>query len=715
MFRVAAALLCSWSCTALTLQVEANPIRKVVTLLQDMQKELQAEAEKEQDLYDKFMCYCDGNTGDMTKSAEDASMKITELKAKLEAEKAEKAQLDQALTGHKKDRVAAQNDLAKATGIREKEHADFVEETGDSKENLDSMNAAIAALEKGMGKAFLQAQTGESAARLQKVVDSAMSVDDYQRNLVISFLSGKQNPFGDYQSSSGEIIGILKSMKDEMDKDLNGAVSDEEKAAAGFAELSAAKKAEISAASTAIETKTQRSGELAVSVVTTAGDIDDTTKELGDLQEFLANLASQCATKKKEYSERVQVRAEEIAAISEAIKILNDDDALDLFKKTLAFDQAPRNVASRSFGMLQLRVAKSPAARAHDMIEATLAKAGKHKPLLELIEIELKAKKVDFSKILAMIDGMVEVLHKEQKDDDTQKVFCDQDIEKSTLEKKDTEEAVASSQAFIEETTAESAATAEEIAELQKSIKALDKAVAEATEQRKEEHAEFLVFQQQSSAALQLVEKAKNRLMKFYKPAFYKEAPTKELTEEEKIFAMSGRSDLIATAAPQYIPGTDETVYAQIRSHTFAVPPPPPETWGAYQKKEGKSNGVMALMDMLLKELSGDISDAENEEKTSQKDYERLMADSQTTRHQNAASITDKEAAKADMDTAVEDTKAKLDSQQTSLANLHQYILQLHASCDFLVENYDLRKAARENELTSLANAKAVLSGADFS
>merc|ERR1719299_299122 len=139
-----------------------------------------------------------------------------------------------------------------------------------------------------------------------------------------------------------------------------------------------------------------------------------------------------------------------------------------------------------------------------------------------------------------MIDGMVAVLHEEQKDDDTQKAFCDHDISKSEAEKKDTEEAVAASQAFIEETTAESAATAEEITELGKSIKALDKAVAEATEQRKEEHSEFLVFQQQSSAALQLIEKAKNRLMKFYKPAFYKAPPTKELTEEEEIYSMNG-------------------------------------------------------------------------------------------------------------------------------------------------------------------------------
>merc|ERR1719305_568711 len=360
-------------------------------------------------------------------------------------------------------------------------------------------------------------------------------------------------------------------MKDEMDKDLNGAISDEEKSAAGFAELSAAKKAEISAASSAIETKTQRSGELAVSVVTTADDIEDTTKELGDLQEFLANLASQCATKKSEWGARQQVRAEEIAAISEAIKILNDDDALDLFKKTLSFEQAPRNVASHSFGMLQLKVAKSPASRAHDMIEATLQKAGKHKAQLELIELSLKAKKVDFSKILAMIEGMVQVLHEEQRDDDTQKTFCDSDIEKSTREKKDTEEAVAASQAFIEETTAESASTAEEIVSLGKSIKALDKAVAEATEQRKEEHSELLVFQQQSSAALQLIDKAKNRLMKFYKPAFYKEAPTKELSEEEEIYSMNGRSDMIATAEPQYIAGTTQTVYAQLRSDSHAA------------------------------------------------------------------------------------------------------------------------------------------------
>merc|ERR1719159_2398477 len=215
-----------------------------------------------------------------------------------------------------------------------------------------------------MGKSFLQSQSG---ALLRKIVESATSVDDYERTSVLSFLAGK-NPFGDYSSQSGEIVGILKAMKDEMDKDLGGAVTAEETAASGFQELAAAKKAEIAAAGSAIESKTKRSGELAVSIVTTEDDVEDTTSELSDTQAFLANLASQCATKKKEWDERSAVRAQEVAAISEAIKILNDDDALDLFKKTLSLEQT-----THKFGFMQKRSTVAVVARARSMV-ASLAR-----------------------------------------------------------------------------------------------------------------------------------------------------------------------------------------------------------------------------------------------------------------------------------------------------------------------------------------------------
>merc|ERR1719473_395712 len=260
--------------------------------------------------------------------------------------------------------------------------------------------------------------------------------------------------------------------------------------------------------------------------------------------------------------------------------------------------------------------------------------------------------------------------------------------------------------------TASSATLAEEIASLQAEVKALDKAVAEATEQRKAEHGEFLTFQTENNAAVQLVEKAKNRLFKFYRPNLHKEAPKKELTDEEKLLAASGASDMIATDAPVMIAGTTQTVFVQLKDD--AAPPPPPETWGAYQKKDGKSNGVIALMEMLAKELEDGIVESKHEEETAQKDYERLMSESQASRAQNVESITSDEAAKADLDTKIESTKQQKTAQEAELSNIKGYIAQLHANCDFLIENYDLRKAARETEVEGLKNAKGVLSGANF-
>merc|ERR550514_2400231 len=79
----------------------ANPIRKIVTLMQNMQKEIEAEGKKEKELFDKFMCFCSGNSGDLTKKGEDAKAQIDMLGAKLKAEEAEKIQIAQELITHK--------------------------------------------------------------------------------------------------------------------------------------------------------------------------------------------------------------------------------------------------------------------------------------------------------------------------------------------------------------------------------------------------------------------------------------------------------------------------------------------------------------------------------------------------------------------------------------------------------------------------------------
>merc|ERR1719502_282758 len=145
------------------------------------------------------------------------------------------------------------------------------------------------------------------ADRLQKIVQSYGNVDAEDRRNLMAFF--QEN--GDYAPQSGQIVGILKGMKDDMEAELKEAIASEEKAIAGFADLKASKEKEIEMATEAIETKTQRSGEIAVSVVQTKDSLEDTTDELADIQKFLTQLSTECATKEKEWAETCKVRAEE--------------------------------------------------------------------------------------------------------------------------------------------------------------------------------------------------------------------------------------------------------------------------------------------------------------------------------------------------------------------------------------------------------------------
>merc|ERR1719261_2423733 len=153
---------------AAEVDANANPIRRVVTMLQMMQNKVKAEGEKEKELFDKFMCYCENADTTLGKSIEEAKNKIPQVQSQLEEAIALKAQLEEEIAKHKQDREDAKAAMAKATEIREKEAAEFAKESGEMKSNLDAMTKAIAAIEKGMSGGFLQT----SAAGILRLVGS---------------------------------------------------------------------------------------------------------------------------------------------------------------------------------------------------------------------------------------------------------------------------------------------------------------------------------------------------------------------------------------------------------------------------------------------------------------------------------------------------------------------------------------------------------------
>merc|ERR1719160_731720 len=211
-FCVASSVEASNSAASVEAAVSKNPIRKVVTMLQNMQKEIAADGEKKEKMFDEYMCYCSNADGTLGKSIADAETKIPQVSSSIKEDTALKKQLEGELKEAQVSRVEAKDTIAKATAIREKEAKAYAKLKSDAESNIGALDKAIPAIEKGMGSAFLQ--TSAASVLRQLSVNADMIPAD--RDSLASFLSEGEN----YAPKSGDIVGILKTMLDEMTKDL---------------------------------------------------------------------------------------------------------------------------------------------------------------------------------------------------------------------------------------------------------------------------------------------------------------------------------------------------------------------------------------------------------------------------------------------------------------------------------------------------------------
>merc|ERR1719454_2219343 len=223
---------------------------------------------------------------------------------------------------------------------------------------------------------FLQTS---AASTLKHLVDT-MNLIDADRQALGAFLEGP--PWGaGYVPESGQIVGILKQMDDEMSAALHDAIEAEESRQIKYRTTAKALTKEIAELTETIETKTKKIGDTGVAIVQMKDDLDDTEKDLADDKKFLDDLKKGCATKTAEWQERCKMRSAEILALQDTIKMLNDDDALELFKKTLP---AP------SASLMQLSAsAKGLKAKALNKVRNAMVLARGNKAQLDLIALAL--------------------------------------------------------------------------------------------------------------------------------------------------------------------------------------------------------------------------------------------------------------------------------------------------------------------------------------
>merc|ERR1719387_2466073 len=354
--------------------------------------------------------------------------------------------------------------------------------------------------------------------------------------------------------------------------------------------------------------------------------------------------------------------------------MMNSDDALELFKKTL-----PSAAASASASLIQTATASRAQIRtAKELIRSAMNADKSHAANRHLILAALSQGVHGFEKVVGMVDGMVDVLEGEQAQDDKLDSWCIAELDKAKEEAKATEVDIGELSAAVDEARDAIAATASEIDALKAGLADLDKSVAEATELRKKENAESVEAATANQAAVDLLGMAKNRLNKFYNPTLYV-APKEEEEEEDS--------------------------FAQLAIRRAAPGPPPEMPSGEYKKSES-SDGVINMIDEMVKDVEDDMAEAKRDEQEAQKDYEEDMADAATKRSDDSKLVVTKEGEKAEQTTKLEDTKEAKRTKKGQREVLEDKIDNLHKTCDFLMAEYAKLKAERTKEEEGLKASK---------
>mmetsp|Transcript_26087 Transcript_26087/g.67217 ORF Transcript_26087/g.67217 Transcript_26087/m.67217 type:complete len:688 (+) Transcript_26087:79-2142(+) len=686
--RCACAFVAVASAGQLDLDEQTHPVVKVVNMLKTMKSETEEEGAKDKELHDKMQCWCTTGRANKEQAIEDAGVRITELDADVEADSAGVSKLSTQIDQAKKDRADNKKSVATAESMRAKEHDEFSQEETDLSTAINQLERAIESLEKNFGEdgsTLLQVRdiVRTTAQKYRDVLDmdldgivGDLNLDDEAKQAQAQevtlaeilapqklrkvALSQQPAGFKSYNAKSGKILGILKQMKEGMETKLADATSAENSAASSFNALKSSLLAEIDSQNKQVEDDTNDLTATRVHLENAKHDKDTTTAARDADTEFLADLEKQCSSADAEYNARVKDRNTELEALSAALGILTSDAARDLFHASLGFTQVSQRTSASA--------AKQARRQAVAFLQTSAGKANS----AALLSLMVSVKMDSFTKVKKAMDEMMEELKAQNDEDLAKKESCEEEIDvnednakEANVQRKKLENKISDLETTIDDLTAAINAAEKEIDEAQTSVKRVG-------EDRAAENKEF----QQTVAD----QRATTKILKF------------ALSKLEEVYGKYG--------------------FVQQPAAGEALSAPPAA--GTREQHSG-NNQVMSLMQSIITDTKMLEQESISDEADSQEEYEKLLRDSFALIARNQRAITDYKERRADAKNELSVAEEDLGTTNDELEQLAKENADLHAECDYLLKNFATRKTARTEEIESIKQAKAVLSGATFS
>jgi hypothetical protein len=651
-------------------ETKTRPIMKVVRMLEDMKDELNKELEDDKAVQELLECWCTTGVKEKTKSIQLAESRIAELEAALGEALAKINELKAKRKATQEEQYADQKALDESEEMRMKENKEFHETEGDLLQAIDATENAITMLSKH-NPGFAQVKSVARALETARVSElllkkNSLSADRVQT--LKDFMTGAESATGflqipgmqSYAPQSGQIFGILKQMKEDFDVDLAEEQKSEKKAVEEFEALKASKIAEIDTAKATIVQYDQDLAELGEQNAEAMKELEDTQEQLGLDQTFLATLNKKCAASDEQFEARVKARLAEIAAVEDTIEILNSDTSFEAFDKSvnsfLQVNSEEQNKRNKVVSVLRKAAASS------------------QNPAIALLAVS--AQLDVFTKIKEEIDKLIGEMEAQQADEVEHRDFCIKSLndnnrsQTAAYEKKDSlTTRIADLEKNIETLTSNLETTTQEIADTQNQM-------GRRSETREAENGDYQATVQEQRLTQMILQKAIDRMAQVY----------------AMLQARQPGAPHTQTSATKTDPGNG------------------PAKFKKYEENAGGKR-VLAMLDEVLQDSKNMENDAIASEEDAQAAYENFMKDSNKFIIKATQSISDMTEAKAKAESDLVMAKTDLKGTMSELFGLHEEAGDLHKSCDFLLNNFELRQKARSEEMDALREAKNILSG----
>ena len=489
------------------------PVTKVVNLLEDMKKKLEEEAEKDEDVDEKMKCWCKETEQAKTESVAGTDSQIATLTATIETSAADSVKLNAELNGHKDDLAASEQSLSAAESQRKKQQETFQEEEKEIEESLTGVDAALNHLQPKSASFLATASEEKDRAlelirRLQKKHYAQQMGLTRGRRKILLATAARLEVDSSTAPATGEVVGVLSSMKDTMATNLNKTRAEEAASAETFSGLKTAKMAEMTATKEAIVSKKQQKAKADTAEARAKKDLEDAQASLLVDKQFMADAKVKCEEHEKEYAKRVETRNNEITGCSKAVAILSDDSARDTFSRTFN--------AGASFLQLNLDDRATQAAE-------VLSRAARKTHDARLVAMTHRLRTTAFDEVKEEIDAMVLQLKKIQQEEVVSKDSCTErlhdntlDTTKSTNSKAQVDSKVTGLQDMVGQNNRSVKTLTQEIEEIRSELKTAKKDM----ELRQNESAKILKDQKHTQ---ELLGRALEVLEKVYEPSLLQE------------------------------------------------------------------------------------------------------------------------------------------------------------------------------------------------